>query len=164
MKQQEKGIRLGWVVNVYRSFVIAGKYPIKYFTREAMMSWPEAQLVSIFRLVSVWCTSTSSYPCPYWIFLEGFQLTPKLFARVHMCSLPPTPLHTRSRTPLSARPASPHRSLSLGLPVWGASSRTSLKSDDNHMKKDQSCLQHRAPIRSNLHPSMASIFSGSQAG
>ena len=96
MKQQEKGIWLGWVVNVYRSFVITGKYPIRYFTREAMMSWPEAQLVSIFRLVSIWCTSTSSYPCPYWIFLEGFQLASKLFARAHMCSLPaplPAPTH-----------------------------------------------------------------------
>lgn len=59
---------------------------------------------SNFQVVRIWHASASSCPQPCWIFLEGFQLSPKSFACV--CTLVFVSAHTRarSRTPLPGLP------------------------------------------------------------
>ena len=64
MEQQEKAIRLGRVVDFHHSFVMTGKYAIGYFTGEAMMSRPEAQLLSIFRLLVLGAPPPLPTPTP----------------------------------------------------------------------------------------------------
>lgn len=123
------------------------------------MSWPEAQLLSIFRLLVYLVRLRFFLPPPHCIFLEGFQFSPNHLQvcacarmRTHTGSgLPLTPRPMMRVCPASPQPASPTPGVRCFLMHFP-------KVCQQPCDKGQSRLQHRAPSRSYLHPSVGSIL------
>lgn len=130
-----------------------------------------------FQVVSTWHAAASSYPRPYWIFLEGFQLSPKSFTCVctlmhanththkhthragHLCQCPPPP---RSLC-LRHVPHSSPQSVSL-TPLVRCSFMHFPNVRRQQYDKGQSYLHNIPPATLYLHPSVASHLHYQHAG